>query len=423
MPLNVAFYSDALTSSGYGLGRYARGLFNALGPFAPDIQTRPVSAHRAGVNREDSATILRDHRYVRLPFPRRMTAGLWSSIGWPRLERWTPWADVVHCVELDYRIPTRQPLVVTIHDIGPLTHPAFFRNSHPWLLKIALKSAVERAAAIICVSSATAEAVETFMKCRLGDRLTVVSEGVGEEFFEWGDQTNGYTRHPGPLPDYAPYFLCAGSLNPRKNLSRVIDAFEQVAREIPHHLVLAGSLGWDSEKTLARIHNSAWTSRIHLPGHVCDEELRRLYRGATAFLYVSLLEGFGLPILEAMASGCPVITSNLSSMPEVAGDAAFLVNPLDTNEIADAMACLATDATFSELLRNKGRARSEDFHWAACAASVAEIYRRVANGPRGKRQRCQTSNGSHPEWERLHASSERKTKELFTQNRLARTAA
>ena len=387
MSLNVAFYSDALPTSQYGLGRYARELLRHLREVAPEVTVRPVSAR---------APMARDESIFRLPYPRKIMAGLWSSIGLPRLERWTPWADLVHCVELDYRISTRKPLVVTIHDIGPLTHPEFFRKSHPWLLKTALKFAIDRAAAIICVSRATADAVQDYMNCRLGERLTIVPEGVSEDFFRGAEAKDARAA----ITDGAPYFFWAGSLNPRKNLARVLQAFEQIAPEVPHYLVLTGGSGWDSHELLRRIQNSPAASRIDLRGHVSDEELRGFYRGATSFVYVSLMEGFGLPILEAMACGCPVITSNLSSMPEVAGDAAFLVNPLDITEIAKAMHCMATDTTFAKHLSIRGRARAEEFHWETCALAVAGIYQRVTKNSgqvkRSARRNAPPSQGQQP---------------------------
>jgi glycosyltransferase involved in cell wall biosynthesis len=423
MPLNVAFFSDALTSSGYGLGRYASELLRALGQVAPEIKLRSVSAHvEVDADRTTSETPSAHNPRarqcsVRLPYRRKIVAGLWTSLGLPRLEHWIPWADLVHCVELDYRIATRKPLIVTIHDIGPLTHPELFRKSHPWLLKIALNSVIQRAAAIICVSRTTADAVESYTKCRLGDRLTIIPEGVSEEFFQSGDLKP--VAKPGDsLTHGAPYFLWAGSLNPRKNLSRVIDSFEQVASRIPHHLVLTGGLGWGSEETLRRIRSSVAAQRIHLPGRVSDAELRSLYRQATAFVYVSLMEGFGLPILEAMTCGCPVITSNISSMPEVAGDAAFLVDPIDTNEIAEAMYCLATDSTFSKQLSTKGRSRAEDFRWDSCAVAVAEIYKRVAKTSGRIRSPLDSSGVRHPQPALLQGTEGNEQKELCSQSNL-----
>lgn len=408
MPLEVAFYSDALTSSQYGLGRYARELYRALGQIAPEIVLHPVSSHARSGDFQSALV---------LPYSRRVTAGLWSTLGWPPLERWIPSADLVHCVELDYRVATRKPLVVTIHDIGPLTHPEYFRRSHPWLLKTALKSALNRAAAIICVSRATAAAVEEYGECRLGDRLAIVPEGVAEEFFEPEARGPGFSglpftsssaSSPIPFPPETPYFLWAGSLNPRKNLPRVIAAFEQAAPQIPHHLVLSGSAGWDSDQTFHRLRKSPAAHRIHLPGHLSDAQLRGLYRGATAFIYVSLMEGFGLPILEAMACGCPVITSNLSSMPEVAGDAAFLINPEDTEEIAGAMHCVATDPVFAQYLAGRGSARAQEFRWSSCAHAVANTYQRVSRKPAKRREKL-PSQPNHPHSARLVGSQDSST--------------
>ena len=157
MAINVAFYSDALTSGRYGLGRYAEELLRSLGTFAATIQVRPVSTHVSPEVAADRLSQL--NNYVRVPYPRKLIASLWSTIQLPRLERWAAWADVVHCVELDYPVATRRPLVVTVHDIGPLTHPEYFSASYPYLLKRALKWAREKASAIICVSQATADSV------------------------------------------------------------------------------------------------------------------------------------------------------------------------------------------------------------------------------------------------------------------------
>ena len=383
MATEVAFYSDALTSGRYGLGRYAWELFRELRRTQPELTVRPVSTHVALEENEASA-LKADYDHVKIPYGRKAIAGLWSSFGLPRIEHWIPAADVVHCVELDYRVATKKPLVVTIHDIGPLTHPEYFRASHPWLLRRALKFAAKRADSIICVSQATADAVETYLKCRLGDRLVVIPEGVSETFAKPVDKSC-FAKTDGFIKGGQPFFLWAGSLNPRKNLKRMIEAFEQVAKEVPHHLIITGEIGWDSDDTLRTIQTSPLGARIHLSGRVTDDELRGLYQRAAGFIYVSLMEGFGLPILEAMASGCPVITSNCSSMPEVAGDAAYLVNPLEVDDIAGAMKCLATDSIFSQALAEKGRARAKCFRWDSCAASVAGIYQRVKQSKPARR--------------------------------------
>lgn len=364
MPLNVAFYSDSLTTERqYGLSRYAWELLRELRQLAPALDARPVSAHVCAAASK-LAEMRREFGYVALPWGRKVTASLWSTLGAPALEKWAPWADVVHSVEPSYPIATRKPLVVTIHDIGPLTHPEYFGNARPWLLKKALRAAADRAAAIICVSQATADAVQEFLRRDLGDRLRVAPEGVSAEFFASEDAE--------PMGD--PFFLWSGSFSPRKNVVRVVEAFERIAGDLPHHLVLCGGAGWDAAEALGRVRASPFCARIHLPGRVTDGQLRAYYHSATAYVFVSLMEGFGLPVLEAMAGGCPVITSNVSSLPEVAGDAALLVNPLDPEEIAHAMRQVALDSNLREDLSSRGRRRAELFRWSVCAAAVAEIY-------------------------------------------------
>lgn len=366
MPLSVAFYSDSLTTERqYGLSRYAWELLHALRQLGPELEARPVSAH-VRANPARIAQLRETYGYVPLPWGRKVTAALWSTVQAPTLEKWAPWADVVHSVEPSYPVATRKPLVVTVHDIGPLTHPQHFRNARPWLLKKALRAAADRAAAIICVSQTTADAVREFLHCDLEGRLRVVAEGVAEEFFE--------TPVSGKPVNGQPFFLWSGSFSPRKNVGRVVEAFEQIAPRLPHHLVLCGGTGWDAAGTLARIRASTFASRIHLPGRVSEAQLRAYYRKATAYVFVSLMEGFGLPILEAMASGCPVIASNVSSLPEVAGDAAWLVDPLEPEAIAQAMSEIASDATVSSRLSIMGRLRAGEFRWSSCATAMAAIY-------------------------------------------------
>jgi glycosyltransferase involved in cell wall biosynthesis len=212
----------------------------------------------------------------------------------------------------------------------------------------------------------------------VADRLRVVHEGVAEEFFQPASAAPAGSIESLQL-NGAPYFLWTGSLNPRKNLRNVVRAFDLVVPRLPHHLVLAGGLGWDHKDVFNEISSTSTTTRdrIHRPGYVSDATLRALYRGATAFLYVSLLEGFGLPILEAMASGCPVVTSNASCMPEIAGGAALLVDPLRPEEIADAMLRLAGNEPLHQDFQMRGRERAAHFSWQRCARQMAQIYREL----------------------------------------------
>ena len=371
--MRVLYYSDALAKRRrYGLGRYAEELADALHSVAPDVTLAPAAAR---VEKDPPAGL------TVLPVGRRPLAGLWGALPVPRAEwladRRAGRFDVLHNVDMAYPVPTRRPEVVTVHDLGPLTHPEWFSRSRPRLKRAAVARARDHADAIVCVSQATADALVGLAGERVADRVRVIHEGVGPFFFcpPAPADLDGLAGLP---PDDAPFFLWTGSkLNPRKNLDRIVAGFERAARHIPHHFVLAGGVGWDAEAVLETLRRSPVADRIHRTGFVSDAQLRALYRRATGFLYVSRLEGFGLPILEAMAAGGAVVTSSVSSMPEVAGDAALLVDPLDVDAIADATVRLATDADLARDLRVRGAARARTFSWERCARAVAEVYRAV----------------------------------------------
>ena len=170
------------------------------------------------------------------------------------------------------------------------------------------------------------------------------------------------------------YFLYLGTLQPRKNLSRLITAF---ATQSPRHpvtqLILAGKRGWLYDDLFAQVSRLGLKGRVLFPGYVPDEDKASLLSGALAFVFPSLYEGFGLPVLEAQACGCPVITSATSSLPEVVGDAALLVDPGDTAAITARLRRIATDPALRESLIKRGFANVRRFSWAACAQSVMSV--------------------------------------------------
>lgn len=147
---------------------------------------------------------------------------------------------------------------------------------------------------------------------------------------------------------------------------------------IPHHLVAVGASGWDMAEIYKELEGSPVRERIHFPGYVSDDQLLALYQHASVYVHPSLYEGFGLTVLEAMAAGCPVVTSNVTSLPEVAGDAALLVDPLDEEEIADAVKNICLDNQLASDLIEKGKRRSAQFSWDRCAREVATIYTSVS---------------------------------------------
>jgi glycosyltransferase involved in cell wall biosynthesis len=185
-------------------------------------------------------------------------------------------------------------------------------------------------------------------------------------------------------PGSARYVLTVGTLEPRKNHVRLIRAFAEVAATRPDvHLVLAGRPGWKHHAILREVVESPVCGRIHVLGAVSAEDLAALYGGATAFAYPSQYEGFGLPVLEAMSAGVPVLTSNVSSLPEVAGDAALLVSPNDPRGIAAALAALLDDADLRDDLAARGRRRARDFDWQRTARETLAAYRELVRSTPG----------------------------------------
>ncbi len=176
-----------------------------------------------------------------------------------------------------------------------------------------------------------------------------------------------------------PYILYIGSLEPRKNLLRLLEAYNQLLDWSSHwHLVIVGARNiWKSEPLEKFVGEHNLQSHIHFPGYIPDDELPALYNGADLFVFPSLYEGFGLPVLESMACGTPVVTSNTSSLPEVAGDAALLVDPYNVEEIAGAMQLILSDVEFAIDLRSRGLERAKKFTWEKTASQTIAVYEQL----------------------------------------------
>lgn len=317
-----------------------------------------------------------------LPWGRKITPLAWTFLNRPRIESWLDKnTDLLHLSALGFPVATRLPLVATIHDLGPLTHPELFSIAPPWLLRRSLKQAIDQAVAIICVSQATAD--ESVAYCSkhysidISNRITVIHEGVEESFFSPPGSECLNTLPD--LPD-APFLLMAGAISPRKNVQGVLTALEQIKDQIDHRLVVVGGGGWDTEAVQEQLRTSGLHDRVHLLGYVTQEQLQALYGRATAFLYPSLFEGFGLTVLEAMAAGCPVVTSNVFSLPEVAGDAALLVNPHSPDQIRDAIVQVCSDDSLATDLSLRGTKRARQFSWTRCAIETHSVYQSVLQG-------------------------------------------
>jgi glycosyltransferase involved in cell wall biosynthesis len=258
---------------------------------------------------------------------------------------------------------SRIPSVVTVHD---LTHRLFYGGHHRAYYDVVLKPLYRRCAAIICVSEFTRDTFLSWSKMA-AHKVHVVLKGVCPDYAGNTETLN--------LP-YA-YVLYPGNHRSYKNLGRLLEAY--AASRLPQndiHLVLTGDRNLELQ---SRAEALGIANHIHFCGWLDAPDLPKLYRGALGVAYVSLYEGFGLPIVEAMASGVPVMTSNLSSMPEVAGDAALLVDPYSIGEIAEGLNTLALDETARHQLISRGTARVSQFDWKDSAARLWAIVDSVAD--------------------------------------------
>jgi glycosyltransferase involved in cell wall biosynthesis len=210
------------------------------------------------------------------------------------------------------------------------------------------------------------------------NKVTVLLGGVNPEFKPVTDMnTRRAVRQRYQIPDN-PYIFSIGTVQPRKNYARLIEALAALGQEGGDvHVVIAGGRGWLDGPIYQSVEKFGLGERVHFTGFVRDEDLPALYAEARCLAYPSLYEGIGLPVLEAMACGIPVVTSNISSMPEVAGDAALLIDPYDVDALADALRRLLTDETLRSDLIRRGSDQAAHFTWEGAAQQLRDVYRRL----------------------------------------------
>lgn len=298
--------------------------------------------------------------------------------------------DLFHAT--DHHIPKLPgtPVLATLMDAIPLSHPEWANPRMRSLKNQLWLRAARWADHIVTISDfAKSQIIEHFGIA--AHHISVVPLGVDQRFFErLAPNELQQVRHRYQL--LRPYYLCLGTLQPRKNIHRVIDAYQSLPSQLrqTHDLVIVGRNGWGSEALVQRLQalqtqhhiHSQSTSQannggVHWLGSIPDLDKRALLQSATALVFPSLSEGFGLPVLEAFASQTPVITANTTSLPEIAADAAMLIDPCDTQAMAHAMQHLADHPSHAAQLRCQGLTRSRHYSWHTCAQQTAAIYRRM----------------------------------------------
>ena len=280
---------------------------------------------------------------------------------------------------LPHRLPV--PGIVTIHDLAVLHHP----ETLTWRVRLSLlpflEKTVRQAARIVTVSHCVAGEIARQWPDAAG-RTTVIWNGVGEEFVPASDQELAAIRERLGLPER--FILFAGTIEPRKNLDLLLDAWEALRQESPMTppLLVAGPDGWGSAATHQRMKRLAGTGLRRL-GHLERSDLVAVLQAATIFVFPSIYEGFGLPAAEAMACGVPVMVSDRSSLPEVVGDAGWLFDPEDPVELAAAMRDWLASAELLSQARARGLARAELFTWKRSAESHARSFHQALREPAG----------------------------------------
>jgi glycosyltransferase involved in cell wall biosynthesis len=290
-------------------------------------------------------------------------------------------ADVFHAPHYVVSPLTRVPFVVTIHDCIHLRFPQYLPNRAAYAYaRTFMALSARRARRVLTVSQASKDDILTYL--RVPDAKVEVVYNAIDERLAGTPSAEDMTRVRERFQLTSPFVLYAGNIKPHKNVERLIEAFSLLRQrgvEGVKLLIIGDEI---SKYPMLRrlVHRHQLHQRVRFLGFVPDETLAVLYRLTSAFVFPSLYEGFGLPPLEAMASGAPVVTSNVSSLPEVVGDAALLIDPLDPRAIADAIQRVLSDDALRADLTRRGRERVKQFSWERSVARIRQVYLEVAGG-------------------------------------------
>lgn len=346
---------------------YLLELLRRFGPLSPETNFRLY--HKGHFNPELTPPRFDNYTETALPLPNHQ----WMQTRFA-LEMFRTRPDKIFfpVQAVPVFLPASSEVTITVHDLAWRHYPETFTPRTRFKLDFLLNQAVARADKIITVSEATRRDLLAAFPTLDEKKTRVIHHGFNQERFstpiEAPEKSRILTSYG--LQDQG-YILYVGALQPRKNLIRLIEAFGLLKASAPEaKLVLAGERAWLSAPIIALWESSPYRDDILLTGQIPFAHLPALYQGARCFAFPSLFEGFGIPILEAFASGTPVLTADNSSLPEVAGDAALYADAFDTGKIAEGLLQLWTDTTLRDTLRAKGTKRLEHFSWDTCAAQT-----------------------------------------------------
>jgi glycosyltransferase involved in cell wall biosynthesis len=303
---------------------------------------------------------------------------IWEQTTFPRLVHRSD-VDLLH--SLHYTQPVRLgcPSVVTIHDMTFFLFPDLHTRAKRLFFPFAIRSSVRRADALVAISESTRQDSIRLLAIS-PQKIFTTQLGITEEFREVKDKDLLImVREKYDLPNL--FILFVGLVEPRKNIPFLIRAYKALVVEgFQHNLVIAGRFGWMYQEVFNQIEELGLKDRVQFTGYLPQDDLPMVYNLASLFVYPTKYEGFGFPALEAMACGTPVITTAISSLPEIVGDAGILVPPGDEHALTGAMAEVLRDSTLSNQLRTRGLQRSEYFTWERTARETMKVYKQVLKG-------------------------------------------
>ncbi|MBD3369583.1 glycosyltransferase [Candidatus Fermentibacteria bacterium] len=367
--MRVGIEVSPLVAGTGGIPTYVTYLLQGLGQVDTENEyflytNRPVTIKPA---LPDNFTV----RLVTWPYYRFQ---LWFQMALP-LRFKSDRIDVFHATFHRFPLALTVPGVLTVYDLsGCLTPEHHIKKVR--LLNSMLPLHFKQAEEIIAVSEFTASEVKRFAPS-VSEKISVIPEAAAPDLSRVRDRSLlDRTRRELDLPRRFMLFL--GTLEPRKNLPRLLQAYTRVSEDIPHHLVMSGSKGWKSAPIFEGIRQAGLAEKVHITGYVEDEMIPALLSMADFLVYPSLYEGFGLPVIEAMACGTPVVCSNAASVPEVAGKAALLADPLSVEDMAVKLRRMALDDDLRSSLSDMGLKRADQFSWADTARRTIEVYRKAA---------------------------------------------
>jgi glycosyltransferase involved in cell wall biosynthesis len=367
--LNAQLLNLSASYRGAGIHRFIHHLLSELPAAAP--QYRYVTF--LNDSRMASPAPAMQMRHTRWHTQNPIARIAWEQTALP-LAAFTERLDLLHALAFARPVLARCPIVLTIYDMSFVRMPERFPAFQRRYLQLMTRYSARHAAAITVISQSTKNDVVEFYGIA-PERIQVVYCGVDEQFRQLAAAEIEEFRASKGLP--ARYILYLGTLEPRKNVAQLVRAFAALPPAGRPKLVIAGAKGWGYADLFAAAEQSGIRSDIIFPGYVAQQELPLWYNAAELFVYPSHYEGFGLPLAEAMACGTPSITSNVSSLPEVAGHAALTVAPADTQGLTDAIERVLSDAQLRAQLKERGVAQAAQFTWRRVAEQTAQVYARV----------------------------------------------